>query len=571
MVTIYENQSSESKEAESEKSKNDVEEDAVKVDSEAGLSIYSDRFLSAFEKNLANLKKSGEPSIQVSEVLGGLARLYERIRTTVEYKGEHVLRRNAIERILKRLVWQEESVRADVNNRRVAESLLKELIWARYLPNNTVPRGITDVVEKAVDKYIYFLRNLDSLPSGISETKVRNWIWGVASSEIEDIVDPSYRELYVKLMYDWFIDTFNWEEPELDEHDKQIQIYLAIHRAFTKSDDSIMRYHLLLKEFPDWKHADRTELNKFILKYSDVYSEIEGHLNFSGRLVLYRKIQKNAAAFDVFKEIAIEEKLNLRKLVNDQSKFEEKVRKVCEAKYKQMARRVSTGIIRSIIYIFLTKVVFAMLIEIPYEIFMYGDVRYFPLAINMILPPSIMWLVGFSIRVPGAKNTESIVTRLASVSYKQKEKVKQNFSLKKLKRSSVLSSFFGLLYALIFVAVFGGITYVLTLLNFSIFGVLIFFMFLSLVMLFAFRVRFNASQLKVNGEDEGFFSHLSSYFTLPFLNFGFYLSRGLAKLNFFTILLDFLIEIPLKNIIEVFEEWTSFLREKKEEVVEMPE
>jgi len=35
--------------------------------------------------------------------------------------------------------------------------------------------------------------------------------------------------------------------------------------------------------------------------------------------------------------------------------------------------------------------------------------------------------------------------------------------------------------------------------------------------------------------------------------------------------LDFLIEIPLKNIIEVFEEWTSFLREKKEEVVEIPE
>jgi len=571
VVTIYENQDLQVEKAELDSNRDISNKDSSTPDSESGLSNFIEKFLSTFEKKLSVLKKDGEPTVQVSEVLGGLARLYERIRTTVEYKGEHVLRRNAIERILKRLVWQEESVRTDVKNRRVAESLLKELIWARYLPNNAVPKSIIDVVERTVDKYIYFLRNLDDLPSGISETKVRNWIWGVASSEIEDIVDPSYRELYVQLMYDWFIDTFNWEEPGLDEHDKQIQIYLAIHRAFTKSDDSIMRYHLLLKEEPDWQNAERSEINKFILKFSDIYSEIEGHLNFTGRLALYRKIQRNAAAFDVFREIASKEKLKLRELINNKAKFEERVRNECDTKYKQMAKRVSTGIIRSIIYIFLTKVVFAMLIEIPYEVFMYGDVRYIPLAINMIIPPSMMWLIGFSIQVPGAKNTESIVTRLSSVLYKERDKVKQIFSLRKLKRNTVLSTLFGILYSFIFITVFGGITYVLTILNFSIFGILIFFMFLSLVMLFAFRVRFNASQLRVGSEDEGFLGHLTSYFTLPFLNFGFYLSRGLAKLNFFTILLDFLIEIPLKNIIEVFEEWTSFLREKKEEVVEIPE
>ena len=52
---------------------------------------------------------------------------------------------------------------------------------------------------------------------------------------------------------------------------------------------------------------------------------------------------------------------------------------------------------------------------------------------------------------------------------------------------------------------------------------------------------------------------------------GVYLSKGIAKLNFLTILLDFLIEAPLKIIVEVIEEWTSFIREKREEVVEVPE
>ena len=74
-----------------------------------------------------------------------------------------------------------------------------------------------------------------------------------------------------------------------------------------------------------------------------------------------------------------------------------------------------------------------------------------------------------------------------------------------------------------------------------------------------------------DADDEGFVGHIINYLTLPFLNLGFYLSRGLAKINFFTIIFDFIIEAPLKTVLEIIEEWTSFIRQKKEEVVEMPE
>jgi hypothetical protein len=183
----------------------------------------------------------------------------------------------------------------------------------------------------------------------------------------------------------------------------------------------------------------------------------------------------------------------------------------------------------------------------------------------------MMFLIGMSIRAPGAKNTEGILNRLQSVIYKQDDIAKQQFSLNKSGRNSSLGAIFGLIYSALFILVFGSITSLLYALNFSIFGVVVFFFFLSLVILFAFRVRYNATQLKVEGDNEGFFSHITSYLTLPFLNLGFFLSKGLAKINFFTVILDLLIEVPLKNIIEIFEEWTSFLREKKEEVVELPE
>lgn len=566
MVTVFENkQVQENLDVSTENSQE------KSSDSKGPFSPFSSNFLEEFENRLLNLKETGEPTVRVSEVLGGLARLYERIRTTVEYKGEHVLRRNAVERILKRLIWEQGTLRSNVDIQRVATALTKELIWARYLPNDQITQSKIEEVKTAIEKYSYLLQNLDNLPKGVSLTKIRTWIWGVASSEIEDILDPSYRELFVDLMYNWFKSYFDWADVKVDDHDKSIQIYLAVHRAFPKSDEPIMRYHLLLKEYPNWQKADKEELNKLILEFPKIYDEIEEHLEFPGRFVLYRKVQKYSAAFNIFHEIAISEKLNLRKLLEDKKKFEEKVREVCVAKYRQINERVKTGIVRSIIYIFLTKVVFAMLIEIPSEIFLYDEVRYLPLSVNIIFPPIMMFIIGMSIRVPGAKNTEAILVRLKSVIYKGSELTSQQFSLSKSGRNSSLGAFFGLLYSLLFILVFGSITFLLYSLNFSIFGVIVFFFFLSLVILFAFRVRYNTTQLRVEADNESFFSHIASYLTLPFLNLGFFLSKGLAKINFFTIILDFLIEVPLKNIIEIFEEWTSFLREKKEEVVEMPE
>lgn len=535
-------------------------------------SDYLGDFLDGLENSIA--KKGydgGSERIKVSEVLGSLARLYERIRTTVEYKGEHVLRRNAIERILKRLVWEKGSLRPDVDTKSISETLLKELIWARYLKNDSIAKIKITEVKKIIDKYFTILRNLDNIPSGSSPGTIRNWIWGIASSEIEDSVDPSNRELYVKLMHDWFKGNFDWRDSKLPEHEKDVQIHLAIHRAFTKSDDPIMRYHLLRDEFPNWNDLSKEEIYAFINNFPKIYSEIEGHLGFSGRYVLYRKLQKHSAAFEIFRSIAQDEGTKLRKLLENQKKFDEKIRDICESKYQLIKKKVNTGIVRSIVYIFITKVVLALVLEIPYEIYKYGDIMYIPLFINIGFPPFLMWIIGLSIGIPGAKNTQIIVDRLNSVAYQKGEIAKTVFSTERIQTNSILISSFSFIYGLMFMLVFGGISYFLLLLKFSLFAGLVFFVFISLVLLFAYRVRFNATQLKAEGDKDDIIGHFFSYLTLPFLNFGFILSRGLARLNFLTILLDFIIEAPLKSIIEIFEEWTSFIREKKEEVIEVPE
>jgi hypothetical protein len=576
MITIYENEEIiEEREEEIEvtngRIENGIRQRKIDDDPNSKLSPYITEFVDEYTQELEKNRRLAEPNVVVSDVLGGLAKLYERIRTTIEYKGEHVLRRNAIERIIKRLVWEKESIRPDIDVKKISEALIRELIWAGYLPNNKLPQSKVLQTEQVVGKYLYLLNNMDNPPPGLSKSKIRSWIWGVASSEIEDLLDPSNRELYVKLMYNWFVNHFFWKDSKLDDHEKEIQIYLAIHRAYPKSDDAIMRYFLLMREFPYWQTADRQAVHRFILEFPRIHTEIEKHLNFPGRFILYRKMQKHAAAFDILREVIRSERSNIAKLLNDVGKLEDKVRQICELNYNGIKSKVRTGIVRSIIYIFITKVVFALSLEVPFEVYRYGDVKYLPLSLNIIFPPLLMFLISFSIKVPGAKNTEMIIDKIKSIVYKRRSKDKYEFSTKQSTARSSMLNIFGLLYVALILFVFGGISYLLIDIGYSLFGVIVFFVFMSLVLLFAFRVRFQANRLKVDSNKEGLFSHLTSYITLPLLNFGFYLSRGFAKINFFTIILDFLIEAPLKSIIEIFEEWTSFIREKKEEVVEIPE
>ena len=65
---------------------------------------------------------------------------------------------------------------------------------------------------------------------------------------------------------------------------------------------------------------------------------------------------------------------------------------------------------------------------------------------------------------------------------------------------------------------------------------------------------------------EGVLSSLVDFIFLPILRVGQWLSAEVAKLNFLGLVLDFIIEAPLKAFIAVIDEWVRFVRTKKEEI-----
>lgn len=531
------------------------------------LSKYTVKILKRY-KDEESLRRqtSNVTTIKVGEVLGTLAFAYERARNAIDYKGEHLLRRNAIERIIRRQIW----VNSASSSEHMAESLIRELIWARYLENNSIPQTKIERVALIIAKY----RNVYSInPKSEGEINSGNWkriLLTMVSSEIEEELVPSldYAKTYIESLYEWFIANYKWVNSGLSESEESVQINIAIERAFSKSDDARIRYHLISKLLPNWKTGEEAE--NVVSELVHLINIVESSFKHPIQNRLYRFVQRVVSPITILKEIIERDPLNAPKILNNENGLTTEITESTNQRYKEVKTKVRRGITRSIIYIFLTKILVVLLIELPVEILVVKDLNLLSLGINMILPPFLMFMIGPTIKTPDEKNTGRIVDRIKSFVYKDSDITMNEFSLAAPKRNWIMQLLFTSAYVLLFLIVVFGIMNLLTILNFNPISIGIFFFFLSLVLLFGYRIRYTASELRISDEKEGLITHAVTILALPFLNLGAWLSRTITKLNVLMVFLDFIIEAPFKNLLEFYDDWANYLRERREEVVEVP-
>ena len=103
-------------------------------------------------------------------------------------------------------------------------------------------------------------------------------------------------------------------------------------------------------------------------------------------------------------------------------------------------------------------------------------------------------------------------------------------------------------------------------LSFNLLSEALFIFFISVVAFFAYRIKQLSNMYRLI-EKTGFFSPVLDFFFMPILSLGKFFSEGVSRLNFFILLFDVIIEAPFKLIIEVIEEWITFVRLKKEDIV----
>ena len=66
---------------------------------------------------------------------------------------------------------------------------------------------------------------------------------------------------------------------------------------------------------------------------------------------------------------------------------------------------------------------------------------------------------------------------------------------------------------------------------------------------------------------ETIFSLLLDFFYVPIVTAGKWLAEKFSRINIFVFILDFIIEAPFKIFVETADEWTKYVKERKEDMM----
>jgi hypothetical protein len=492
-----------------------------------------------------------EETIRTSKAATTLAVVYEAARNAVEFRSEHLIRQAAIVRILRRRLFLRQT------SEKLAPLLIRELIWARYLKDDSVGISKIDDLENIINKYRIAL-------SLTKDRLLGDWVLDLAGCEIEEkLVFNPYPQLLINFTTQCLQDRIEIAGVD-DTNIRDIQVYIAVERAFAKNSEIFISYHLLKAVFPEWFSGDETTVLNIFPKLLVAKKEIDKDLTYTLAPYIKSEVSKQVAPFNVIREMIVREPERFVTDINDEAAFEKTSKELLAALYSENRGRLMRASTRSIIYIFLTKMILALSLEVPFDLFV-GKTNFLAILINLIFPPSLMFLLNSGIRIPDGENTKRIYNKISEYIYG--DKVSKVVELgRRQKAKTIFERIFLTIYGALFIGVFVFIIWLLNLLHFNIVSQGIFLFFLCVVSFFAFRVKSIVRDYVYQEDKEGFWSSLVDFMFLPMIKVGQFLSVQISRLNFLGFLFDFIIEAPLKAFLEVIEEWVRFVRAKKEEI-----
>jgi len=513
------------------------------------------------EKEEVSLEDDDQ-KIKVNRVIGKVSLIYEKLRNVVDYNDEHLLRKNAIFRILKRLIIIERKREV------IGMSLIREMIRINYLPNNTLPESRAREVDQILLKYLYLGQIIINSYKNKDALKLFQWFLQIASCEVEEVLfDFSQRKALTIAM-----GRVIKEEVELPENISEgiqnILFNLTVLRSLLKSDEEVL-YYYLLSELNPWFFTEGPDPSK-ILELVKNWPREKAKMDYLLFHPLKNKLgkigRKYAVYFLILRDVLQKNHQNVDEVITRPKILEKEIAQICNKRYREIRTKVVRSVIRSVVYIFITKMTLALLIEMPLDFILEGTLNSMSLLINILFPPFLMLAISLFIYLPKQRNTEYIIKHIKEIVYQKKEGEKKYHLRSGTARYGLSKFLFNFFYFITYGITFGLVIYFLYVVKFNVFSSAIFIFFLCVVSFFAVHIRQTARELIVLDSKEGFINLLFDFFSLPIVRIGQWLSIKLSKINIFVFVLDLIIEAPLKTILEVIESWFSFVREKKEEI-----
>ena len=503
--------------------------------------------------------------IVVDEVVARVASFYEKIRGIVDWREEHLLRKTAIERILKRRLAVHR-VGDDF-----AENFLTELVRGGHFPNKRITLDKVDEIQVIIGKYTSILRRYRASQKH-SKRDVEEWLLAVAAVEIEESLSLPRRERgLIECMAEnlseniHFISRKNAPQADFSPQEQYLQVYVAVQKALFKLDDSTIGFHILEKFYADWKNPSQETLGKIAERLEPLKQSVDSVLAHPYREKFYQIAEKYDTAYLIVHDILTEESERFSALAENPVDMEEAIRASYNRRHIKLKGRIRRAALYSTLSVFITKILLALLVEIPFDRYVAGEVHYSSIGVNIAIPAALMILLVSTAQTTSSRNIERVMIEVMKImQVRAKGDVYKVFPPKK--RGGVALAFVYGLYAVSFLGTFGLLVWLLGMFHFSALSIFIFLTFVSLVLFAGTKIRQRARELMIEPAREGFLYNIFDIFSLPMIQVGRWLSAKLVRYNVFVLAVNFLIEVPFQIFIEFLEHWRGFLREKKEEI-----
>ena len=374
--------------------------------SASGHYLHSQLTAAAEEKKKAN-EAIGQ-TINVAGVGSVVSAAYEQLRNAAEYAQEHLLIQNAIRRFFVRNLF---ILGID---RSISEELVIELTQAGYLKNNTQPVEVVDKLHE------YIKQNYDNYHrlkiSGISEKNAKKWVLDLLAVGCEDILIKNYiQPILLQFTYQHYSETLkkHWfATSSNDEANFEASLYVAVHRSLFESDLAEVRFDMhQLYKISDSNINEYAQFNENIdaMFSSDVTNRIVRYVNRYGAplRILRSQIQSDEKFVD---------------LLPEGDRFNNAYREQVIKEYKLAKSKLNKGLIKSLVFLLITKALIGLAIEIPYDVMMVGSIVMLPLIINLFTPVVYLTLLRLGFKTPGKENTTAMQAYVDEILYGDKDK-----------------------------------------------------------------------------------------------------------------------------------------------------
>jgi len=519
-----------------------------------------------------NSKKpqTGAATIHVDEVASKVAAFYEQIRTIIDWKEEHLMRRAAIIRKLKRRFFDLEL--SDFSTRNIAEPLVLELIRGGFFPNDKIETLKIQEVQNVIEKYVFILRHNPENKKGKTGVRFYNQLLEIAACEIEETLDPAIREMalidfmFAEMRERIFIHEDIYKKGLLKKEDADIQIYIAVQQALFKLDDPIISYNIIRHKYQNWDRATQEELLKISQNIFGILRGIEKDLQHPLGQRFYRICEKYDTPYLLLGDVLAKD--NPQKTEQEMQSppaLESMVRAAYTKRLADLKVKIRRAAVYSTISIFITKILSLLILEVILAKLFSGHFDWLALAIDVLIPTILMCLLVAMVKPPSKKNLAIAIMETIKITYEKEKKDVYEIRPKR-KKSVLVRSFLSFIYLLGACVSFGAIFWVFNYFQFPISSIIINTIFIALILFAGTAVQTRSRELTMEEETGGFFGFISDILFLPVTGVGRWLSNTWKQYNAITAFLNALIDMPFSTFIEFLEGWRYFIKEKKEEM-----